>query len=501
MPTYAIWMTAFWRTLMLLWMPLVLLLSGGAGVLVAPTPTHAAAAYIGEYSPNTRIEMRGDTIWFVRPPYESRMLPTTDGVYIFEAGWLAGRAAKFVNNERGGVSILLRADDGNWNEFARSGEIYTDLDPSLRAALAHTVEDQIRLRGLPGAVLYVYIDGQGEYIVARGVADRGQGIPAVPLDRWRVASVSKTFLAVTVLRLFDQGILRLDDSVEQWLPGVVPNGANITIRHLLNHQSGLYNYMDNYFIGLVMSNPYRVWSPYELVNYSNLYAPHFAPGTPGRWRYSNTNYVLLGLIVEQATGQSLAQAMRTHLFDPLGLSNTRFEPDEVYPGKMRGYLGWRDISDFNLSYAWGCGSIESNAADLGVFMRALMHGELLSPLATQEMLRFVSVGGEWNSRFLTYGLGVMRDRMSIARDISGNPRPDELGYVIGHTGALGGYRSALWYQPQRGITIAVGVNQMYTDANFIATAVLDTIYAYQERTGTISVPAEGAIVALPAAGQ
>lgn len=175
MPTYSLRMTVLWRTFMLLLLPLVVLLSGAAGVLVAPPPTYAAAAYIGEYSPNTRIEMRGDTIWFVRPPYESRMLPTTDGVYIFEAGWLAGRAAKFVNNESGGVSILLRADDGNWNEFARSGEIYTDLDPSLRAALAHTVEDQIRLLGLPGAVLYVHIDGQGEYIVARGVAGSGAG--------------------------------------------------------------------------------------------------------------------------------------------------------------------------------------------------------------------------------------------------------------------------------------------------------------------------------------
>ncbi len=487
------------HTLLALMMTFLLVLSGVAAPL-APAPTaHAAAAFIGDYSPNTRVEMRGEEVWFVRPPYESRLLPTSDGVYVFEAGWLAGRVAKFVQNNEGGISILIRADDSTWNEFARSGEIYTDLDPALRASLAQMLEDQIRLRNLPGAVLYVHIAGQGEYIVARGVANRAATIPAVPLDRWRIASISKTFLAVTVLRLVDQGALRLDDTVEQWLPGVVPNGANITVRQLLNHTSGLYNYMDGYFIDVVASDPSRWWSPYELVDYSNLYAPHFAPGTPGRWKYSNTNYVLLGLIVERATGTTLAQAIHAQVIDPLGLSSTHFEPDEDIPGRMHGYVGWRDISHYNLSFAWACGSMESNGRDLGVFMQALMHGQLLSPQATQELLSFVPVNGEWYARYLTYGLGLMRDRMSIARDINGNDRAWELGYVVGHTGALAGYRSALWYQPDRGITIAVGTNQMYTDANSIVTEALNTIYTHQERTGIVSVPDGAAIVQMPAA--
>lgn len=489
--------TSIRRTLLLVLA--VLLATGGIALPVSPpTTAHAAAAFIGDYSPNTRVEMRGQEVWFIRPPYESRLLPTADGLYIFETGWLAGRAAKFVQNNEGGISILIRADDGTWNEFARSGEIYTDLDPSLRAGLAHMLEEQIQLRNLPGATLYVHIAGQGEYIVARGVANRAVVIPAVPLDRWRIASVSKTFLAVTVLRLYDQGLLGLEDSVEQWLPGMVPNGANITIRQLLNHTSGLYNYLDGSFMTQVARDPYRGWTPYELVGYSNRYAPHFAPGTPGQWKYSNTNYVLLGLIVERAAGTTLAQAIRAQIIEPLGLTSTRFEPDESMPGKMHGYVGWRDISHYNLAFAWGCGSMESNAHDLGVFMRALMQGQLLSPQATQEMLGFVPVNGAWHTRHLTYGLGLMRDRLGIERDINGNERPPELGTVVGHTGALAGYRSALWYQPARGITIAVGANQMYTDANHIATAALNTIYAYQERTGTVSFPEGAAIVSLPA---
>ncbi|NJK79222.1 MAG: beta-lactamase family protein [Chloroflexaceae bacterium] len=483
-----------WYHVRLFVLPMLLLL---ATLLPAfyVTPSYAqptaAAAYVGDYSPNTRIEMRGSELWFVRTPYESALQPTADGTYIFATGWLVGRQIKFVPNEANGISILLQSDDGNWNEFARSGEIYDDLDPSLRAALAHMLEHEIEQRGLPAVTLYVHIPGQGMWVGARGVSNRELGIPAVPLDRWRIASVSKVFLAVVVLQLVDEGVITLDDSVERWLPGLVPNGHNITVRQLLNHTSGLYNYMNDYFISQVLADRGRMWSPYELVAFANAYPPYFAPGQPERWHYSNTNYVLLGLIVEHATGLPLAQNIRSRISEPLGLYNTFYEPQETIPGSiMRGYLGNRDITSLNLSYAWGCGSMVSSAEDLGKFTRAMFRGTLLSPERMQDMRSFVPVYGAWHARYLTYGLGLMHDRMGIAHATDGQPRAEGLAWVDGHTGALAGYRSAMWYMPERGITIAVGLNQMYTDANHITTAALNTILAYQEQTGRISSPSD-----------
>jgi D-alanyl-D-alanine carboxypeptidase len=447
-------------------------------------PHHQAQApHLGHYSPNTTIEQRDGELWFVRPPYESQLVPNGAETYQFAQGWLAGKLMHFAPNESGGVSIMLLADDGTWNEFARSGEVYTDLDPVLRGTLTHILDKTIAENpSVPGAVLYVSIPGQGVWMGARGVANRALNMPMVPHDRFRVASVSKVFVATIILQLAEEGVLSLDDTVEQWMPGLVPDGERITLRHLLNHTSGLYNYLEGAFVDAFMADHGRLWTQQQLVSYAVSHPPYFAPGEPGRWHYSNTNYVLLGMVVEHATGTSVGQQVRWRILDPLGLHNTSFEPYETAPpGIVHGYVGRNDMSNVNMSIVWAAGGVVSTAEDLGRFAEALFGGQLLQPASLAEMHGFVSVDGSWGAQHLVYGLGLMQDVMSIGPDHTGQPRPYELGLVRGHTGALIGYRSAMWYLPESGITIAVGVNQMYYDANKIVTPVMDAILAYNEQ--------------------
>jgi CubicO group peptidase (beta-lactamase class C family) len=112
----------------------------------------------------------------------------------------------------------------------------------------------------------------------------------------------------------------------------------------------------------------------------------------------------------------------------------------------------------------------------------LFSGELLGPAEMEEMHRFVSVDGAWGTRHLVYGLGLMQDQMGIGPDIAGNPRPASLGMVRGHTGALAGYRTSVWYLPASGAVVVAGANQMYYDANIIATAAINVLLAHAEHT-------------------
>jgi len=142
-----------------------------------------------------------------------------------------------------------------------------------------------------------------------------------------------------VLQLVAEGKVRLDDSVERWLPGLVPNGAAITIQDLLDHTSGLFNYTDDSdFDQAVVADPARTWSPRELVAFATAHPPLFPPGTG--WFYSNTNYVLLGLVVEAASGTTLEQQLRERIFQPRALEATSFPSGTLIDGEYaHGYVG------------------------------------------------------------------------------------------------------------------------------------------------------------------
>ncbi len=462
------------------------LLAGFFGAPARPTLAQQVnpeevAPYLGYYSPNTIIELRGSELWFVRHPVETRLLPRGDGSYTVEHGWLAGMALRFAPHESGVVNIQILAHDGTWHNFARSGETYTDLDPALRSALGHVLDQALQNPAIPGVVMYVHIPGKGMWVGARGLSNRSQGIPMIPTDRFRIASITKTFVATMVLQLAEERRLTLDDSVEQWLPGLVPNGEQITIRHLLTHTSGLYDYLDGEFDTIIRYDRFRVWQPHEIVSYAVARPAAFAPGEPGRWGYSNTNYILLGMIIEQASGSSLSQQLRSRIIEPLQLQNTFLESYEEIPGGIvRGYLGSEDYTDLNLSFAWAAGGMVSNAEDLGRFSQALFGGQLLGQHALSQMLTFTTLNHYGSSQPI-YGLGMMQDIVSYGATLEGSGRPANaaFGGVWGHTGALTGYRSAMGYLHEQGITIVVATNQMFVSPTDIVIDGLNTVLAYQ----------------------
>jgi D-alanyl-D-alanine carboxypeptidase len=262
---------------------------------------------------------------------------------------------------------------------------------------------------------------------------------------------------------------------------LVPNGHHITLRQLLTHTSGLYNYLDDGFIDMVLSDRSRIWTPQELAMYAAVRPTYFAPGEPGRWHYSNTNYILLGMVVEHATGVSLADQVYWRIIKPLGMNDTYFDPDASRPPALvRGYVGERDYTDINLSFAWAAGGMVSTVHDVGLFAQALFGGRLLRQDTFHAMHTFDSGHGGLGAPYFSYGLGLMQDVMGIGAGPGDQPRPAEQGLVRGHTGGLTGYRSAMWYMPESGAIIVVGLNQMYYDPNIIVTAAIDALLAYRD---------------------
>jgi D-alanyl-D-alanine carboxypeptidase len=313
--------------------------------------------------------------------------------------------------------------------------------PPTAAARLETSTAQTSLRqlargivdaGAPGAVVLLR-DRSGTRAGVAGFANLRTRERLRADHAFRVGSVTKTFVAAVVLQLAAEGVLRLDDSVERWLPGVVPNGGAITLRQLLNHTSGIYDYTNDFeLLRTFVSNRLKVWAPSELVAMATRHQPLFAPGTS--WAYSNTGYILLGLVVEHATGTTLAEQLRRRIFEPLALTRTSF-PDVPTLARpfAHGYLrpgngliatpGGRpaDITVYSPSWAWAAGALVSTAADLARFYGALLAGELLPAAQLGAMEATVPAGTEGE-----YGLGLMTVPLSC-------------GAAWGHGGLVFGY--------------------------------------------------------------
>jgi len=256
----------------------------------------------------------------------------------------------------------------------------------------------------PGAIVFVRTP-KGAHSAAAGVAQQQPRVPMRVTDRYRIASVTKSFVATVVLQLASEGKLGLGDSIEHWLPGVVPNGSAITIRQLLSHTSGLFNYIDDpLWQTTELANPGRAWLPTELLPFAFSHTALFSPGA--NWSYSNTGYILLGLVVEKITGKSVGDVLKERIWDPLGLRATSFPLDlSVSEPFAHGYarLGGGPLLDLtpllHPSFLYAAGQLVSTAADVTTFYSALLKGRLLSaPMLTQ-----MKMGTSVSS---VYGLGL-----------------------------------------------------------------------------------------------
>jgi D-alanyl-D-alanine carboxypeptidase len=279
--------------------------------------------------------------------------------------------------------------------------------PPTRADRLERALGRLTRAGAPGAVVLVR-RGRRTQLLARGYSNRATHTRLHVGDRFRIGSVTKTFTATVVLQLAGEGKLSLDDTVERWLPGLVPGGERITVRQLLNHTSGLFNYAEDpaLFNDLIRDRLHER-SPRELVAVAVAHPPAFMPGE--RWAYSNTGYVLLGLIAEAADGRPLATQLKSRIFAPLALRDTSFETRPRIAGPhAHGYFGLprpRDVSVFSPSGAWAAGAIVSTAADVARFYRALLGGRLLRPEQLRAMTTTVPIVPGAG-----YGLGIARTR-------------------------------------------------------------------------------------------
>ncbi len=315
------------------------------------------------------------------------------------------------------------------------------------ATAAEPATDTLRLRtdaiqrtGAVG-VLARSTGPQGTRHATAGVSDRRTGRTAHPDDKFRIASTTKTFVSTVVLQLVGEGRLSLDDTVEDLLPGVVSgngnDGSRITVRQLLNHTSGLFNYTADFPVlsdaAAFRAGRFDTWTDTQLVAIAMRHAPEFDPGT--KWEYSNTNYTLAGMIIERTTGRSWQSEVTRRIIHPLGLRDTHAPVTHpAIPGRhLRGYSAFGgdspiDVTLFNPSGAGAAGGMISTTADLTRFYSALMKGKLLRPAQLAEMkttVRAEELDDLWPGA--RYGLGLLRVDLTCG------------GGYYGHAGDIPGY--------------------------------------------------------------
>ncbi|MFJ8631456.1 serine hydrolase domain-containing protein [Streptomyces sp. NPDC093568] len=312
--------------------------------------------------------------------------------------------------------------------------------PALAAAPAGTGHEATRKavkaavrEGVPGVTVTAK-DGHGTWSATAGVGNLKTGEPRSADDRYRVGSITKTFVATVLLQLEAEGRLSLDDTVERWLPGLVRgnghDGGRITLRRLLNHTSGIFNYTADEDFGRTyflkdgfFEHRYDTKKPAELVALAMTHKPDFEPGTS--WNYSNTNYVLAGMVIEKATGRPYGAEVRDRIIEPLHLTGTSVPGTRVtVPGpSSRAYSKLAetatgptyDVTRINPSIAYAAGEMISDSKDLGRFYSALLRGRLLPREQLAEMTDTVPLD-EANS----YGLGLMKTELSCGVAVWGH---------------------------------------------------------------------------------
>lgn len=321
--------------------------------------------------------------------------------------------------------------------------------------LCQILRNNIMETGVPGAIVAVSAPSGVVVAVAAGVAQdasvtrspfmpgspdellrrKWSGSPAEPGMHSRVGSVTKMFTAVVLLRLQEQGVLDLDDTVAHWLGAdFYPNAEQATIRQLLQMTSGYTEYTElDAWEEQFYDDPSAAVTPQQLVALAKESAEPtlFAPGLD--WKYANTNYVIAALIAEQATGSSWQELVQQEVLRPLALTSTLAPPDnsiampeQYFSGYLHFDAKWHDMTALNPTNFLAAGDLISTVKDLAVFINKLLGGELLQPDSLSQMKNYVAMddGGHWDGSEPGYGLGL-----------------GFLNGAVGHNGSLPGYLS------------------------------------------------------------
>ncbi|GAA2282381.1 MULTISPECIES: serine hydrolase domain-containing protein [Kitasatospora] len=303
------------------------------------------------------------------------------------------------------------------NEGARAAAVPASAADG-HARIQRLLDQAVSPGGLPG-ILAEIRDGDRRWSGTAGTADTATGRKRSPQDRFRIGSISKSFVATVMLQLAAEGRLSLDDAVERWLPGIVRgnghDGGTVAIKMLLNHTSGIFNYTDDQ----EALNRDEIHTPESIAQIAMSHPATFAPGSD--WAYSNTNYVLAGMIIERASDRALADEITDRIADPLGLTGTYLphgsdptirEPHSRHYTKLfqtDSDAPVYEATELDPAMFWAAGGMISTAQDLNRFFSALLGGRVLPPNQQRDMFTTLPTRG-WLPH-TTYGLGISSVRL------------------------------------------------------------------------------------------
>jgi D-alanyl-D-alanine carboxypeptidase len=355
------------------------------------------------------------------------------------------------------------------------------LAPQTRLALQARL-DRLRERyGIPGISVAIVLPDGATWSGTSGFADVADKAPVTRSTSFAIASVSKTFTAALILALAEEGRIDLDAPVRQYLPTFKKVSTKVKVRNLLDHTSGLRDYFFHPSIDhLLLSRPDRRWDAAMAMKYVGK--PYSEPGKS--WHYSNTNYLVLGVLAETVAKEPLADQVRTRFLEPLGLDHTWYQPEDTAPPDVA--HGYRfasastaapaiDLSDGTplvpftsvVTAAGGAGGFASTARDLAHWAHYLYGGEVLRPeylAAMTDVARTTALRSA-----IPYGYGAQ------VVEIDGLK-------TVGHSGRLLGFRSAVRYLPDQGVSIAVLTNQSRQDPGAIVRQLLRIALTPVDRT-------------------
>jgi len=329
------------------------------------------------------------------------------------------------------------------------------LSQKTRDGLEAAVDEALSASDAPGAIVGVWTP-QGDWVVAKGEANIETGEPMRTTDIFRIGSITKTFVATVVLTMVDDGLLSLDDRLSEYYPDF-PRADEITVRMLLNHTSGIFSWdEDENIFAELYEDPGAGWSIEGMIQLSAEHPFYFEPGTGQH--YSNINYFLLGMIIEEVGGRTLEQEIDERIAVPLGLDNTFLPDSPDYEGQtIHGYEeGDGELVDVTgseieevISYdlAWAAGGMVTTLDDLKVWAKALATGELLSEAMHEEQMDMVDTTPEGSPVESAYGLGVGLSDV-----------------WVGHSGAVVGSMCNMGYYPEQDATIITYFNKLSTSS-------------------------------------
>ncbi|NOX85028.1 MAG: beta-lactamase family protein, partial [Chlorobi bacterium] len=327
------------------------------------------------------------------------------------------------------------------------GDFPTMPDATVKA-LDEIVLNEMHDQNLPGVLVGIWVPGEGDYVKAFGSANLETGTHREVTEQFRIASITKTFTGLRILELYDEGKLDLDDSLTKYFPRF-PHANTITIRNLLNMNSGIKDYADDEFLYKWYHAPLMPFSMETAMLASAGDSTEFYPAGDSVI-YCNVNYSILGLIIEQVTGNTIGEEITENIIKPLGMSHTIYPEDPELPGNVIGYsynektMEFEDKTVLNPEVPNAAGAIISDMFDLKRFARALYKGELISEKTHQEQIKTLQMhdAPEW----VRYGLGIM-----------------DLGGFYGHNGTIFGFSTEMFYLPEKDAVIIINVNRLDLD--------------------------------------